>query len=235
MRRILISGTIANIRRRCVSAGLLAVACLLVKPALADTVTNGDFETGTLSGWTVFKTSDGSNGTGLPSVVSFDTTGSGASDAAEFNVGEVNFDGKPEGGGLSQTIAAPGSGLYTLMEDFASSDDVGDNSDAGTFSILIDGVTVATDSLGFISSDQILRGSFNKTVTLTAGSHTFKTEITRVFQAGIGSTSTEYVDNISLTPQFPVSPPSVPEPSSFVLLGSGLLALAGTMRRRFTA
>jgi hypothetical protein len=98
-----------------VAAGAAAVAFFLSAPAHADLITNGDFQTGTLAGWTVFTTSNGSDGAGLPNVVSFNTTGGGASDAAQFNVGEINFDRTPQGGGLSQTIIAPVSGSYTLQ------------------------------------------------------------------------------------------------------------------------
>jgi hypothetical protein len=217
-------------RRSLVVAGLFAGVCLLGRPVLAQTITNGDFETGTLSGWTVFTTSNGTTGIGLPDVVSFNTTGSGASDAAQFNVGEVIFDSTQQGGGLSQTITAPGSGLYTLTEDFASQDDAagGVNGSAGTFSIIIDGITVATDNLGaFATSNQVLRGSFDESVALTAGPHTFETEITRPFLSGGTSTPTEYIDNISLTPSG-----VTPEPSSLLLFGTGLLGLA-PFRRKF--
>jgi hypothetical protein len=219
------------IRRWLVITGVFTVVCLVSKPAVADTITNGNFETGTLAGWTVFTTSNGTNGAGLPDVVSFNTTGSGASDAAQFDVGEVNFDSTQQGGGLSQMITAPVSGAYTLAEDFASQDDANGeiNGDAGTFSIIIDGTTVATDSLGgFATANQILRGSFDLSVNLTAGSHTIETEITRVFTTGGIATPDEYIDNISLTPN---SVPT-PEPSSIALFGTGLLGLAGAARRK---
>ena len=222
-----------NVRRSLLFIGMFTAACLFSSPALADTITNGTFETGTLAGWTVFTTSNGTNGTGLPSVVSFNTTGSGASDAAHFDVGDVTFKRHPAGGGLSQAIVAPVSGLYTFTENFAAQDDADGevNSDGGIFSLLIDGTTVATDDLGqFSTSLQILRGSFNVSVSLTSGSHTIQTEITRPFTGGGPDTPDQYIDNISLTPNVAATP----EPSSIALFGTGLLALAGTARRRFS-
>jgi hypothetical protein len=222
-----------NMRRSLVVAGLFASVCLLGRPVLAGTITNGNFETGTLSGWTVFTTSNGTNGMGLPDVVSFNTTGSGASDAAQFNVGEVSFDGTPQGGGLSQTITAPVSGLYTLTEDVASQDDADGmvNGNAGTFSIIIDGITVATVNLGaFGTPNQVLRGSiFDESVDLTAGTHTIETEITRPFISLGTQTPTEYIDNISLTP----NSATTPEPSSLLLFGTSLLGLVPFRRKLF--
>lgn len=215
-----------------VMAVLFVIGCLCCRPAQADTITNGNFENGTLSGWTVFTTSNGSNGAGLPNISPFTTTPGGTSDAAHFNVGEVNFDFTQQGGGLSQTIIAPVSGFYTLTEDFASQDNVGKNIDAGTFSVLIDGVTVASDDLGsFAMAGQLLRGSFNETFALTAGSHVFETEISREFLSTGPNTPDEYIDNISLTPSTK-GVALTPEPSSIALLATGMLALAAVASRR---
>jgi hypothetical protein len=222
-----------NARRLSVVVGLFVGGCLFGRPALADTITNGNFEAGTLAGWTVFTTSNGRNGIGLPNVVPFNTAGDGASDAAHFNVGEASFDFTQQGGGLSQTITAPVSGLYTLTEDFASQDSLGINVDAGTFSLLIDGTTVAMDSLGSFSSDgQILKGNFDETLGLTVGSHVIETEISRRFLTTGPNTPDEYIDNISLASDVNSVVPT-PEPSSIALFSTGVLGLAGAACRRF--
>src|SRR5215469_11867190 len=71
---------------------------------ISNLISNGNFATGDLTGWTPFVTANGTNGSGLPVVVSFDTTGTGASNSAQFNVGEADFPvGVQQGGGISQT------------------------------------------------------------------------------------------------------------------------------------
>src|SRR4051794_15573680 len=90
-----------------------AVAALFVAAAAAAAVVNGDFESGDLTGWTTFTTANGTLGT--PAVVSFDTTGTGASRAAQFNVGENTYTGVYEGGGIYQIVNA--TGLFTVSAD----------------------------------------------------------------------------------------------------------------------
>jgi fermentation-respiration switch protein FrsA (DUF1100 family) len=86
---------------------------------------NGNFGTGDLTGWTVFTTPNGTNGTlngvPLPNVVSFDTTGTGATNSAQFEVGIFPFHPPrtEQGGGLSQNVTLS-AGSYIITGDFAS-------------------------------------------------------------------------------------------------------------------
>ena len=87
-----------------VALTVLGVFAIPAAAAPPTGLTNGDFKSGTLSGWTTFVTGNGTIGT--PAVVSFDTTGSGASNAAQFDVGQVTHNFPVyEGGGIYQSVS----------------------------------------------------------------------------------------------------------------------------------
>src|SRR6476659_9855554 len=98
-----------RVRIRYFAAVMALVAA--VTSAKADFI-NGNFQTGNLTGWTTYTTTNGTIGT--PSVVTFDTTGGGPSLAARLQVGQVTFQsGVHAGGGLLQNLNL-GAGAYTL-------------------------------------------------------------------------------------------------------------------------
>jgi hypothetical protein len=187
-------------------------------------IPNGDFETGLLTPWTAFSTSAGTFGGGpYPDVVSFDTSGTGASLAAQLNVGFTTSDITPQGGGIEQDLIISTSGTYTFFANIASQDDASGaiNADGGTFSILIDGNSLATNSIGaFGTAHQIVTGTLSGSVSLNSGPHTFQVLITRDGTTFGANSPTEYLDNLALN-----SPDSsTPEPASWGLVA---LALAG--------
>src|ERR1039458_10261511 len=163
---------------------IIAKMCLLVAFLFAavtaqagNILSNGDFQTGTLPPWTPFTTTNGTNGAGLPDVVFFNTTGTGPSLAAQFDVGEVAYTGLPEGGAIDESFTLSSGGTFTFFANIASQDDANHlvNADAGTYSILIDGVPLASDNLGgFSSVDQILMGTLSGSVSLSAGAPTLE-------------------------------------------------------------
>jgi hypothetical protein len=216
-------------RKLALAAAVLTL--LAAQEVKADLLVNGDFQTGDLTGWTTFTTADGSNGTGLPDVVSFDTSGTGASLAAHFNIGQAVFvSGQQEGGGIFQDVAT-GAGTFTITGLLASQDSpLGPNSQLGIFSVLVDGVTEQTIDLGRSpAADAIVRNSFDVTFGIaTAGTHEIQFLITRPFTSGLGNSPEQYLDNLTLNGPSP----SVPEPSSLALCGLGGLGLAALARRR---
>jgi hypothetical protein len=109
-------------RNKSVLRGLFTIIAvsLLATSARGNDLLNGSFQSGDLSDWTPFTTSNGTAGDGFPAVASFNVTGSGNINAAEFNVGEVAFtSGDYEGAGLSQGEILP-AGSYDISEDFAA-------------------------------------------------------------------------------------------------------------------
>lgn len=204
--------------------GILALA--LSVSAFGSIVFNGDFGTGDLTGWTVYTTANGSNGTGLPDVVSFNTTGAGASNSAQFNVGEVSFTGAQAGGGLIQLVTLA-AGEYNFFANIAAQNSpLGSNSELGVFSVLINGVTEGTTDLGFFAGANTIElstlgGTFS---VATPGVYQLQILITRPYLSVIGTTPGQYLTNVSIS--------SSPEPATFVLGGLGLAGLALVRLRR---
>lgn len=216
-------------RRFLMMAGLLVLAVgFAVMPASGGVLVNGDFETGDLTGWTVFTTSsNGTNGAGLPDVVPFDVTGGGASNAAQFEVGQITFDsGVQEGGGLLQVFHWSGGTARLSVDVAASQPFPPGNGSGGVFSLLLDGVVLDTFTVGDINAGEVFRSKLAATVVnLAAGDHEFKILITRPFGSTSSLTPFQYIDNAAV----------VPEPSTLVLAGLGGLGLVGMAMRRRSA
>jgi hypothetical protein len=207
---------------------LSAVAALsMAGVAHANLVANGDFGTGDFTDWTLFTTPNGTLGAAPePDVSSFNVTGGGAQNAATFNVGEVNFDGTEQGGGINQTITT-GAGVLNLSADVAAFK-IAFNADAGLFSILLDGSTVASDDLGPINAGQTLRATLMGSISVTAGTHDLEILVTRPFTTcGDGCTPNQYVTDITAN-----MGGTVPEPASWAMMVVGTSLLGAALRRR---
>ena len=197
---------------------------------------NGNFETGDLAGWTLFNTV-GSNtsygvergGTALAQAVSFDTAGNGVpSYGAEFEVGEtagvVGGGGLGQGAGIYQHVPLEAGQLNISVSIAATSP--GNNADAGTFELLLDGNLVARDAFGNIDVSQILRSTLSYSGPVAAGMHQIAIDMRRGYGMGYGNTPCQFLDNVVLTGT------SVPEPAETRLLSQGLATLAIGIRLR---
>jgi hypothetical protein len=178
-----------------VALTVLGVFAIPAAAAPPTGLTNGDFQSGTLSGWTTFVTGNGTIGT--PAVVSFDTTGSGASNAAQFDVGQVTFRlGVYEGGGIYQSVSTT-AGSFDVSADIASETNLpGINQSCGNFELLVDNGVVASHDFG--SCQGVVRSTLSaSSVPLSAGSHEIRIRITRPYTI-IDLPVSEYVDNVAL-------------------------------------
>jgi hypothetical protein len=212
----------------CAICASIAAGLALVPTANAAIVTNGNFATGDFTGWTLFTTPNGSlgpSGSGLPAVTSFNVTGSGAQNAATFQVGEVVFDGTQQGGGITQTVTLPGGSISFSASIASLGDTTVDsvNQEGGVFNVLLDGVTEDTLDIGPINPNGVIRDMLTFTTTESAGAHTLEILITRPFQnLGAGGTPDQFITNIAITSNV------VPAP----LIGHGLpviLAVGGIL------
>jgi hypothetical protein len=193
----------------CISGGLASTSL-----AATSALTNGDFEAGSLTGWTSFVTQNG--GIDPSGVEPFNTTGTDLSSAAYFMVGEIAGQvggGPEEGGGIYQSVTLSG-GTYVVSADVAVPG--GGNADCGTFSVLIDGTVVDTYEFGQCLAVQTYRATLSATVPLDAGTHEVRILITRNY----GPSMRQYVDNVSLTP-LDSTPPMIRGPGDVIVDATG--------------
>ncbi len=215
---------------------LLPILLLAMAVTSRAQLVNGNFETGDLTGWTLFNTVGsntpygvGQGGTAVAQTVQFDTAGTGApSYSAEFEVGEtagiVGGGGLGQGAGIYQYVSLDAGQLNISVDVAATSP--GNNADAGTFELLLDGNLVANDAFGGISVSQILRSTLSYSGTVAAGTHQIAIDMRRGYGIGSGNTPYQFLDNVVLTGT------AVPEPGATLFMPLGLAMLAVGIRRQ---
>jgi len=198
---------------------MAALVCLAVT-AQADVITNGDFETGDLSGWTVRPTANGQSPT--QDVIMYDIDGPGPlgdSLAARFRVGEIQHIPQWEGIELVQDVSLAGGTPYAFDADVSAwNNQSGGNFDGGRFELILDGGVLDMWNAGFINPGERLYGHVSATYTPGAsGTYEIGLRITRPWTPPSGIY--QLVDNFT----------GIPEPATLTLLALGGLA---ALRRR---
>jgi hypothetical protein len=208
------------------------VSALLASGIASAGIVNGDFQTGTLSGWTTFSAGNatlGSSG-GFPLVASFDTTGGGASLAAAFRTGQTQSTGNAfKGGGIYQDVIFASTDTYTIEAAIAAVAALADP-EGGKFELQVDGTVQDSHTFGAIGADTTLRSTLSASVFLTAGVHEIRFFIGRN-ELESSTTPVQYLDNITLGSIFEPEAVSNPEPASLVLFTTGGLLLVFWRRR----
>jgi hypothetical protein len=200
---------------------IFAVFLALAGTARAQLV-NGNFATGNLAGWSISNTVGSvtpfgleTGGTAVAQVVLFDIAGTGTPvNCAVFQVGqtggEIGASSPGQGIVLSQYVLL-NPGQLTMSLDIAAYSP-GNNGDAGTFQLLLDGNVMASDVMGFIGFQNTIRSSLDYAGAIAEGTHQIGIEITRA--GGFApDTPFEYLANFQVS--------VVPEPSVTLLATVG--------------
>ena len=209
--------------KRCFELLLMVVLALTGAANATNQLVNGSFQSGNFSGWTLGTTSNGTAGIGLPIVTAWPL---GGMNAAKYEVGEVNSDGTYQGVTLSQAFTSSG-GTATFSVMWAASSTGSFNADGGKFELILDGTVVGSYDVGPMFPVQTVHGVLSDTLFISPGQHTFEVDILRHFVSFQNSTPFQYI-----TGAVADAPSTVPEPSSLLLLISGVTGVAGIVRRR---
>ena len=156
-------------------------------------VVNGDFENGTLDGWTSFLTPNGMQMSD-PSVVDFDMNGDEfISSVAQFRLGTK--DDEYGGGGIYQTIHLS-EGVYTVSAEIGVSDTgsiVGVDK-PGLFELLVDGVVADSHEFSLVTPSQTLVANL---AINAENPYEIRLRITRMYSPS--SKLLQLVDNVAVT------------------------------------
>jgi hypothetical protein len=169
-------------------------------------VQNCSFSTGDTTGWTVTNAADQSD-------YGIDGYGYNGDSEAYFGAEGNEYDI------LSQTLSTTSGATYTLS--FWLDDAEGDGANSGTdFQALWDGSSVLDQ---YTTTNEWTEYTFTVTAS-SSGSDTLTLE-------GYNSSSYYNLSDVSVTQD---ANTVTPEPSSFLLLGTGLAGIAGMLKRRFS-
>lgn len=201
----------------------LALCCVVSIPAAADTIFN-DFDAGhsynCCNGWTV-------SGPGSPpgqfiAANEFNAGASGFVSEIDLAIGKVVGDG---GGTVSlYTVSNDLPGTLLGSWDFVAHQNVGNCCAFET--ITVDGgpmLTQGTDYFMVLNADNITWDSWNQNTVGATGLDLYSTDNGNTWKS----------NGIQTLGTFAIEGTAVPEPGTLVMLGSGIVAAAAGIRRKF--
>lgn len=221
--------------KRALVSGFFGFACMQTASAM-EVVTNGGFETGSLSGWSVVNLGNGGCGTNVWSVNSTGTEGCGTMSRptngtfAAYNT----FDGPAGTLRISQQLTLPGS-LTAATLSFFDTVSMNISGQSRTFRIDLYDATNTTllDNLFSQTFQNVNQGWVSNVSDVTnrlldnAG-QTVTLRISNVIPQSFTGPGGFGIDNISLN----VTSAQVPEPGSLALVGVALAGLAASRRKQ---
>lgn len=190
---------------------LIGMASTEICPVWAEVLMSTDFESGTLSGWTVFSTSNGSLGErGFPAVALCDQGNSvSPSYCLQIQVGQLHFapaHDVQQGGGIGLTTTTE-SGFIQLSARVGvtyHSPDYKRNLSGGLFEWVVDDHVIADLDVGPMEDGGTVQHQFIGKAPVAAGRHAIQLRVTRPFQSGAGKPApVQFVDDVmvELLPQ----------------------------------
>jgi hypothetical protein len=183
---------------------LIGMVSIGICPVSAEVLMTTDFESGTLSGWTVFSTSNGTlGGQGFPTVALCDHGNPvSPSHCLQVQVGQLQYAPTHEvqqGGGIGLTTMTV-SGLMQLSARVGviyRSPDYKRNLNGGLFEWVVDGQVIADLDVGPVEDGGTVQHQFIGKVAVAAGRHTIQLRVTRPFQSGAGKPApVQFVDDV---------------------------------------
>lgn len=183
---------------------LISILLMGICPVSAEVLMATDFESGILSDWTVFSTSNGTlGGKGFPTVALCDQGNPvSLSHCLQVQVGQLHFASAhdvQQGGGIELTTMTI-AGLIQLSARVGvtyHSPDYKRNLNGGLFEWIVDDQVIADLDVGPMDDGGTVQHQFIGKVPVAAGRHTIQLRITRPFQSGAGKPApVQFIDDV---------------------------------------